>query len=390
MDLMGYRSRWRTTAVLCVAAAVMVSRAPEWIFQPQVYAEDGPVYFVQQRTMGLRAIIQPYEGYLQLYSRLAAEFAALFTAGLTPALYVSSAIVALLWTCATLSVSGLRLGWLYALAIVLIPHNGEIYALLTNTTWFFAAGILFLAVAPNPVSNIGRANEIAFVVIGGLSTLFSALVVPAFLWRIWSRHDRYSVVLGTVGAATGIAQGIFAITFKHRPAEANPDPSHFINLMFARIFPSFDQPAVIAALLLLVAAALALNPTRDRLALIVFATVAFGSLALVYYKFSHARTTLFDYYHMHDRYHFLPRIAIFAAGASLLFSPAPITYRAAGGLLLLLLMTGHNVMGWKKIPETPKEWAAFVPDIDSGKPVYIVTNPGGWALRLPAITTTRR
>src|SRR5436190_23821070 len=76
---------------LLVCGMILFARRPDLIRLPQFWAEDGAVFFLQSRTLGADALIEPSAGYLHTVQRLVAWLASWTDPVLSPAIYVGAA-----------------------------------------------------------------------------------------------------------------------------------------------------------------------------------------------------------------------------------------------------------------------------------------------------------
>ena len=61
---------------LVIACAVLLALRKPWaLHTPQLWAEDGSIFLTQDEQMGIRAWVEPYNGYLHILPRLIAWFA---------------------------------------------------------------------------------------------------------------------------------------------------------------------------------------------------------------------------------------------------------------------------------------------------------------------------
>ena len=129
-------SRDSILLVLCLAALILIIRKTDALINPQFWAEDGTLFFLEQYKYGVSAFFRDYAGYLHLVPRVIALFAErFFPYSLIPTVYnYSSLLITLL---VVLSVFSARFKLnnksLAALAIVLVPHyKNEIFLNITN------------------------------------------------------------------------------------------------------------------------------------------------------------------------------------------------------------------------------------------------------------------
>jgi hypothetical protein len=83
------RDRWRFSAGAFLL--VLFARRPETFLNPQLWAEDGPIFFVQADEFGARALTFSWAGYHHFLLRLIAAVSSPLNAQLVPAAYVGIA-----------------------------------------------------------------------------------------------------------------------------------------------------------------------------------------------------------------------------------------------------------------------------------------------------------
>jgi hypothetical protein len=143
----------RLLLLLLGLAALLALRKPDALLNPQLWAEDGSVFLVEQEQGGAAAILQPYMGYLHLLPRLTAWSAAqLLDPAWWPAWY--NGIAFLVWCGVLARTLSPRLPlphrpWL-ALAVIAGPQTGEILGTITNAQWITALLLVQQALLRRP------------------------------------------------------------------------------------------------------------------------------------------------------------------------------------------------------------------------------------------------
>jgi hypothetical protein len=65
------RFPWKQALITCfVAGLVLAYRKTDALMNPQLWAEDGSVFFIQNDLLGLKALWTPHAGYLHVLPRL--------------------------------------------------------------------------------------------------------------------------------------------------------------------------------------------------------------------------------------------------------------------------------------------------------------------------------
>jgi hypothetical protein len=184
-----------TLATLTVLALI-VSRRPDGITNPQFWAEDGTFWYAQaHQAGGLTALRIPAAGYLQSFSRLAAAASlvvdlrwaplvmnvlATFAQALAPLLLLSERFAHL--------IPDLRLRALAALLWIGAPNGFEVQSNVTNSQTHLAMLALLLVLATPPRSVAGRVTDVLLLLLAGFAGPTCVLLVPVAALAWW--HDR--------------------------------------------------------------------------------------------------------------------------------------------------------------------------------------------------------
>lgn len=190
-----------------------LAAARRWqqLASPQVWDEDGRIVsgFLSN---GWHEFLQPINGYLILVPKIITRISLACSIYYYPAVSTIlacsfSAIVAL---AVTFSPTHLRMKWLCALLMFLVPSDAEVFALPLYSLWW--AGILLMLVALWDEKSPDCRFRLLFLIIGGLSSPFIFVVLPVLLFRaFWHRRDNGEkvVALGAIGVAA--IQAFFVI-----------------------------------------------------------------------------------------------------------------------------------------------------------------------------------
>jgi hypothetical protein len=188
---------------------VAVARRPDALFQPQFWAEDGPVFFQQAWNEGaLHAVTLTYQGFLEEAPRVAALPAVAIGLRLAPALFN---LVALAFQVAPAAVfvssrcdSLVRQRWarLLIAAVYLLLPSAELNMTLSNVQWHLAI-LAFLLVVARPSRNVlGQVIDGAIVLLAAVTGPFGFLLLPvAGVWYLKHRltATRKLLVVVSVG-----------------------------------------------------------------------------------------------------------------------------------------------------------------------------------------------
>lgn len=385
-----WRDRFFTPTLLwgAVVIAILFARRPEMFLHPQLWAEDGPIFFLQADTCGLGALQTPYGGYHHFLLRLIAAAAAGLDARWIPAAYLTASLTTVLMLGAAIFSPRIDLPRRAAcfVAIALLPHSGEVFGNLANLQWLSALGLVWLLLARDAATPRQSASDTLLAVVVGLTGIFSILLTPLFVWRAWRRKSRSSALLAVLVALTASVQ---AWTVLHSPA-APPGIEAFTVGSAAwftgyRLTASLLLPATwaehlpraglitlgVATVLALLATAVVPGPRRDFRLLVVASL-----LAVVMATIFRARHELSVFAGLRDgdRYLFVPKVLavwLLVGGWSGLGWIRWSTGVASGLALLATLAA------WRYDPLKDYQWSQYARRIQAGEAVTgIPINPG--------------
>jgi hypothetical protein len=117
--------------------------------------------------------------------------------------------------------------WL-ALAIVAVPHTGEVFLNPTNLQWITALGLILTWVKCDPETAAEWGADGVLLVLAGLTGPFSVLLAPLFTARALIPRTRASWQLVGMVAATTAVQCWFIC---HAPAFSDPRAWRWANLV---------------------------------------------------------------------------------------------------------------------------------------------------------------
>lgn len=202
-------ARW----VALAAIVILLTREPVVLLAPQLWAEDGPVFIGQVLRTGWGGLFEPYAGYFHVLSRTVANI-------LVPLVPLES--LPLTFNLTAVALSGLAVylvasarvpvahRWLYALAVVLVPHDGEVFGTITNLQWFVSI-VFFTLVIQSPATAWRESlRDSLIALVCGFSGPFALLILPLLLVRFAlvirpTRFDLLAFAVITVAAGATLA-----------------------------------------------------------------------------------------------------------------------------------------------------------------------------------------
>jgi hypothetical protein len=371
-----------------VCIVLLVLREPGSVLHPQLWAEDGPVFFLGSRQ-GLAAWFEPYRGYYHLLPRIIATVASYVDPAYVPHVYVYGALLVTALVIGRIFSSRLEISGrvFMALAVVLVPHLGEVFFTPTNIQWIAALALVVTVWMRDPESQADWVADIATVVLAGLSGPFSVFAAPVFLWRALRRRSRPSWILCAVVSAIAALQAWqLQLDAPAVNADARAVPFALWNALqvFSARVPlglfgaqtwishlSRTQTALAGIGLLL--GVLWLITQRDRRAEARWMLVLFGAilLAVTFWKI---RPDTWDYraiFHA-DRYFYLPKV-LGVWLLALTATTADLRGRVACAALAGVLIASLAVF---RLPAKPRDkWQQNVPALRAGEWVEMEINP---------------
>lgn len=221
---------------------LLLDRKPQSFSRPQVWAEDGAVFFQEAYQLGWHALFERYAGYFHALPRLCGWAAVALWPGYAPEFFTAVFVVVFLWVAwfATSARVGLRHGVLLVVLIVLPPVEGEVFLNLTNVQWMLAWLPLLVLVAAPAHSSLQRFHDLWAVILAGLSGLFSIFFLPLFILKVSFERTVWSVILLSINFICGLIQVSGFGTAQRAAAVANPVYSDYWRVlgrpMYALIF----------------------------------------------------------------------------------------------------------------------------------------------------------
>ncbi len=379
-----------------IAAVLLVlfARRPGAFVHPQFWAEDGAIFFNYADRYGWAAMTMPYAGYHHFLLRLVSCAAARLDPLWVPAVYFWASTLVIGTLAGALFSRRLDLPhpfWL-ALAVVLVPHTGEVFNNLTNAQWPAALALVLLLVARDATTGWQWLVDALIAILVGLTGVFSLIFAPLFIARAAWRRTRAAWIIAALVAVPAAVQ---AYTVLHEPAPVPASPALNVAIV-ARIVvqrisgvmwlaPSLGRhlPATWFILIGLTCAALIAwaglrNPKYRETTLLLWGCLAFVQLAVIH-KFGSDFRMLGDSANG-ERYFFLPRVlllwlCIFAWDAK---SPGKWVARTA---CILTLLT--SVVAFRFTPYRDYNWPYWAAKLRAHEAVVVPVNPDGFSFTHP-------
>jgi len=177
-------------------AAMLFRRFDAFSF-PQLYGEDGPIFFQQCEELGWRSLLTPYNGYLHLLPRLVALLFGLLRVKYEyiPYCYNYSAFAIAYLTAIYLYLCAAQLNvhhkLFFSSVIFLLPMQAEVFMTITNLIWFTPLFLIAYLLAGHKLGN--PYLSLPVVCIASLSGPGALLLAPLAIYLILTKRKNASL-----------------------------------------------------------------------------------------------------------------------------------------------------------------------------------------------------
>jgi len=381
---------------LGLLAVALFLRKPDALLNPQLWAEDGSIFLVQNEQYGLGAWLRPYMGYLHLIPRIVAWAAGFADPRWIPAIYSGAAFgiwAAVIARCWSPRLELPAKSWL-ALPFLLAPHTGETLVVLTNVQWVTAFVLVQQTFMRAPATRRGQMLELGLVALVGLTGPFSLVAWPLFAWNAWRQRERFAVAGLIVVSLAAALQSWYLF---HEPPLQYPPPTlasilHGVTVVGQRLFwdcwgsekLALALPgSIFLATALTALGAWAATLRRPPTAPIVWYSISAGFWLMLAAGVLRCRPDTWGLGNLvlGDRYFFVPRVLL---GWMLIWlvCGAPRWRRIAAGIAALVILVA-NLPIYRLPPVTDYAWPQHCEAIRRGEPAVIPIPPDGWTFQYP-------
>jgi len=390
-------AQWTSVAmVLALATLALIYRAPTMFVQPHFTAEDGHVFFLQQREEGWGSFLNPYNGYYHVTVRIAAALVAHVPTLFVPAFYSLAWLALYSLVVAYILIQYPDKKWAPVIALVtaFVSHTCEIFMVVTDTIWLGGLALTVFVLFPVPQLRAGGRYLLAtLLLIFSLSGPFSLVCTPFYLLRWVANRKSFSLVY-VAAVVLGAAVQMSALHSYYAEKSASLPLTWDSLIACTRIavlrlpwslavgYQPFDDYWWIGFFVFLVLMAYAayeirLDPKKHLFPLACFAFCAiYITLNILRISPPQAFFPLVN----GDRYFYIPKILLVWALIHLVTTARnPKPFCIALGLCVLgsiAEFTSSQII-------VDNHWPHYANLIDQGKAVVMPINPPGWYVRVP-------
>ena len=205
--------------VFFVCAALIVSRRPDALFNPQFFAEDGSIWYPEAYMSGwLAALFHSRNGYFQTLPRLASAIALITPLRFAP-LVMNLIGITIQVLPVNLLVSARCRNWgpLFARAIMAIlylalPNTRELDAAPEEGQWHLALLACSLVLACPAAKWRWRVLDLLVILLSGFSGPFCVMLLPIAVILWWLRREKWRLLVVSAVATPASIQLIALLT----------------------------------------------------------------------------------------------------------------------------------------------------------------------------------
>jgi hypothetical protein len=206
-------------AAIGLAALAILTRRPDLVRTPQLFAEDGQFYALAHNAAAFSSWFTQSNGYLQLAARLVASAAQLVPLAWAPAVVLAAAVLVDAAPAAFLVSGRMRSAipsvWariLLAALYVALPGANHVLGVLAYSQWHLSLLAFLILIADPPATKAGRVLDVVVVALSGLSGPYSILLAPIAVVHWYLRPSVRTGSLAAVLLVTGAVQAVVMTT----------------------------------------------------------------------------------------------------------------------------------------------------------------------------------
>ncbi|HSX53109.1 MAG TPA: hypothetical protein VLF90_01940 [Patescibacteria group bacterium] len=180
-------SAWQTAALVAVAATGYLYRSSQYLFKPQLFAEDGNVWLAQGHNKSITALAQPVNGFFHVPERLFGYLVAHVSLHYAPLIFVLTAwglfilLAYYLLSSRTKILTNNYERLFMTASLCLVANMYELFFNFSNSVFLMGIiGVLILLARP-PKNRIGIIAERTFFLLSCLTLPFAWFYLPLTL-----------------------------------------------------------------------------------------------------------------------------------------------------------------------------------------------------------------
>ncbi len=238
---------WRMQLLIFfIAAAAVVSRRPDAIFNPQFFGEDGAVWYREAYQFGwLTSLLYSRSGYFQTVPRLAASLSLLVPLHFAPLIMNLIGItfqilpVNVLLSARLSNWAPVLVRAFMAVAYIALPNSMELNATVEEAQWHLALLVCLLVLASPPKRHVWRIADIVLILLSGLSGPFCLMLLPVALIFGWIRREPWRIFVIsalTLPAFIQLSAIVTTASATRRQAPLGATPQLFVRLLAGQIY----------------------------------------------------------------------------------------------------------------------------------------------------------
>lgn len=349
-------------------------RLPGQFSNPQFWAEDSTVFWLDQYQFGLKAVFYPYAGTLETAPHLIAFFSSFLDPAQAPRAFALGAALFTAWGAASVaaSMTSPLMGFLMGSILAAIPYAGdEILGNAVNIQWALAPIMALLLVGDREPGRILSIHNCTIVAIAATTGPFSIILFPVAFARFANQRDAMSSIV----MLAGVVQ-LLTLTKNYPPPSAPSEGTflHLIDIMIQRGMPATSLSVLAGGALI----AMALTAKERRWPRIGLLWAGFGFLAATAFKFRN-NPHVFDYANWSPRYFYPFQVCIWWCAISLLFVQQA---RLAAAMWLAYSVAAYPAGYFRRPPLKDIKWSDSIRDLGAAA-LEIPVNPEGWKIKIP-------
>ena len=222
------------------ACFILFCRRPEALLEPQLFAEDGVIFFKDAYELPWwSSISKTYAGYFHLIPRLFAEVASLFPIRQVPLLYNSFSLLIAAVSCCWIWLPHFRhlirsdLTRLLLVAMLLLSPNQESLMKLSYVQWYLLLWMTLCCFMLPPRNRIISLLLTLGIILSGWTAALSFVLLPVWLLRLYVADPfQKSMVAGILTSSLALlATSYFTHSTADSAAEAIAHIPLSVNLM---------------------------------------------------------------------------------------------------------------------------------------------------------------